>query len=252
LGISRRRRQGSHPAGRNRPGRNARIAITLLAIVAILAATWMAVNSPIFRLRDLRVIGNERLSDAEVARLAGLDDGANVARLSPGGVSGRLEADPWIARAEVRRTLPGTVVLRVWERRPVAALRSGGRWAVMASDGTVLTRPRGRPSLPVVEAPRAGGPSPEKRKGVASALRVLDHVPRSLGVERVRPRRLGGVVLVLPGGIRVLYGSAERWDDKNAAIAAMLRWAARREIFPGVVDVRVPQSPTLRPASPPA
>ena len=92
--------------------------IALAGVLAVLVGGWRVTNSRIFALRNLRVVGNVRLTPSQVERLAGLTRTTNVFWFSSGRAEGKLMESPWVAGATVSRTLPGDVVIRVIERSP--------------------------------------------------------------------------------------------------------------------------------------
>ncbi len=74
----------------------------------------------------------------QIVRIAGVSNATNALWLDEGVVERRLEAEPWIADADVRVTLPLTVEIAVHERSPVAVARGSGDLV----DGRRRDRPR--------------------------------------------------------------------------------------------------------------
>ena len=123
-------------------------------------------SSPYFALRHVVVHGAERLGEAEVRALAGLQDGRNVFELSPRRVVRALRSHPWIASAEARRRLPDGYEVTITERHPVAvALREGEPWWVDET-GEVFapTGPEGPADLPVISGLRWSHPRRLRRQ----------------------------------------------------------------------------------------
>lgn len=70
----------------------------------------------------------------------GVSRGDSMLEFSPEAARQRLESIPWVARAHVERHLPGTIVLRLEERRPFAIWQNQGRFVIVDRDGkTVAT-----------------------------------------------------------------------------------------------------------------
>lgn len=75
----------------------------------------------LFRVSDFRVEGNRYLPDGEAVAASGIPMTANVwDDLEP--YATKLRRHPLVHEAKVKRRLPGTLVLQVSERRPVALL----------------------------------------------------------------------------------------------------------------------------------
>ncbi|MFN6265963.1 MAG: cell division protein FtsQ/DivIB, partial [Alphaproteobacteria bacterium] len=70
----------------------------------------------------------------------GVSRGDSMLEFSPEAAKQRLESIPWVARAHVERHLPGTIVLRLEERRPFAIWQNQGRFVIVDREGkTVAT-----------------------------------------------------------------------------------------------------------------
>lgn len=229
-----------------------RRAPVVAAIVFVLGlGGWLLLNSPVFAVRRIEVIGNGSLTSREVVTLSGVQRGENLFRLSVDAIETAVRRSPWVAEVEVERRWPSTVVLDLRERTSVAWVRTpGGAGAVIAGDGVVLAGvaelPRDLPTLGAVGATpipgaRVDAPQP--------ALRVAASFPPALRavVAAVRAGE-GGVTLRLRSGAIALYGAPASLTAKNAALLSLLRQAERDRTAIEYVDVRVPTAPAVKPA----
>lgn len=89
--------------------------------------------------REALVQGRAETPKDDVLRALGIATGDPILALDLEAAQARLEALPWIARASVSRRLPGTVFVRLVERRPIALWQHRGRLAVVDAEGRVLT-----------------------------------------------------------------------------------------------------------------
>jgi cell division protein FtsQ len=231
-----------------RPFRGKRPATIALGLALITAAGWWVTNSPLFDMRRLRVTGNRHLSDVQVARLAGLSRATNVMWLRSRAIAGRIEQNPWVLRARVSRTLPGTVTVAVQERRAVAVVQARGRSVVVSGDGVVLGRVSSRTRLPEIELPEAPVDTGARIGSTPAQLVAARALPAGLRrrVARVVQTR-GSLTLVLRDGVRVLYGDASQAAAKARALASLLSWAGDRGIRVDYIDVQAPAAPALLP-----
>lgn len=232
-----------------RPARFKWIAATLLVLTLLGAGGWFVIHTPLFHVRTITVIGNRHLSDAEVTRLAGLSGTTNVLWLRTGAVARRLERDPWIRRARVSRSLPGTVAVTIEERHPVAVVETGRMLLLVSGDGRVLGRARPMARLPRITL--LGVPvSPGSRiPGSPGELVVARSLPPGVRgeVARITQPARGPLTVILRDGIQVLFGDASEADAKGRALFGVLSWARNQGIRVGSIDVRAPAAPALLP-----
>lgn len=221
----------------------------ILGAVLLGAASWLVISSPLFSVREVRVVGSDRLEQPEILRVAAVEEGANLVTLPIEDVERRLQDHPWISRAVVERDLPAAVVIHIVERRPAGWVQDPDGPVVVAGDGTVLSRERRRPSsLPEI----ARWPDPltvgETVRGLHLQLRISSTMSPWL-LRRVESAAIddGDAILQLREGGLVLFGTPTDITAKNRALAEMLRWAEGEAIAVRTIDVRVASAPSLEP-----
>jgi cell division protein FtsQ len=128
-------------------GRHLRVGLkalvaTLLA-AAVGAGIWAGqravLSSPRFAVRDVVIGPTRHLTTAEVAAVIGALRGRNIFTVDPRRIERDLAAQPWVARATVRRELPGTIVVAIVEREPALLVELGGLY-LADREGTVFKR----------------------------------------------------------------------------------------------------------------
>lgn len=224
-------------SGRLRRWRRWLLAAALVAALAVLL--WILLFSSLLGVRTLEVEGTgAATSQLQVRRAAQVTLGIPLARVDLAGIRARVEAVPTVASATVSREWPHTLVIRVTERRPVAAVFRDGSWRLMDETGLLYLRVPGRdPALPVVELD--GSPGPGTLPQVAVALRALP--PDILAaLRRVRAASMDSITLLLEHGREVRWGSAAQSRQKAAVLKVLLRTTAR------TIDVSVPSAPATR------
>jgi cell division protein FtsQ len=228
-------------------------AVALLGSILVAAGVWLALNSSLFAIREVRVVGNAWLTSAEVRALGGVRAGANLFRLSPPEVERGLQRSAWVAKARVDRRWPSTVVLWIEERRPAAWLGSPDGPVVVSADGMVLPAGEGQTLQRAVRGlPSLGRTGrrldPGDKFPGGPALRVAASFTPQLGRLVDRVRTAGGEVLLdLHGEGVVLYGTADAVEAKNAAALALLRRTRQDRIEIDYLDVRTPSAPVVKP-----
>lgn len=202
-----------------------RWALIAVGSVALVIGGAVASRTSVFDVRGIEVSGRDHLHRPRIVRIAGVSNATNALWLDEGEAERRLEAEPWIADADVRVTLPLTVEIVVHERAPVAVAR-GTATSLMAADGTVLGSGKVPRGLPVIELGGAGSvegirPSPV---GAARALGAMGPALRAQ-VARVRVLLDGTLEIRLRGGTTVRFGTPEDAERKAETIGRVLAWA---------------------------
>ncbi|HZU17856.1 MAG TPA: FtsQ-type POTRA domain-containing protein [Candidatus Dormibacteraeota bacterium] len=201
-------RRGRAVGGRRRRGGSL---LLLLAEVGLLVAL---LAGPIGHVARVQVSGNQRLTDAQVVALAGLERPGSVFMVDPRAVGRRLLASPWVRTASVSTDLPDRVTIRVEEWQPVAVYRAGAGPPYDLSDQAVVLGPaRGRDSgLLEIDGPPRPAPRPGRSAMDRALLVALVDVQRQLpGLigQQVRSFTLdacGNLTMVVARGWQVQFG----------------------------------------------
>ena len=221
----------------------------MAGLAAIGAVGWGATRTPLFEMRTLHVSGNRHLTDAEVARLAGLSRSTNVLWLRGDAIAHRIERNPWVLRARVTRSLPGTVSVSIQERRPVAMVESGRSLLLVSGDGVVLGQARTSARLPVIHFSGVRLAAGARLPGTHPELVVARSLPATVRgrVQRITAPNHGGLTLILRSGVQVLYGDATEAGSKGRALSSLLSWARKEGVRAEHIDLRAPAAPALVP-----
>ncbi|MFN2389235.1 MAG: cell division protein FtsQ/DivIB [Actinomycetota bacterium] len=244
-----RRRRASIARSRKRS-----VILKLSVVAALVGLVWVVLWSPLLRVSDVRVLGARHTTAAEIARVADLGPDRHVLLLSTDEVARRAETLPWVRTARVDRMLPGTVRVRIVERRPAVVLSLGAaRWTLDAG-GHVLTAGARGDDLPVVAGVEVAGAQPGEQVDsaeVLAALEALSAMPRGLRarVDGVFAASVERITFSMADGLQVRFGAAEQLRAKYEVLRAVLARLGEEGRTVGYVDVRVPRSPAVGPAA---
>lgn len=214
------------------------VAAGALYLVLAIAAPAVARQMAFFRVRRVEVVGARYLAPETVARSLRLRAGASVADPTEG-LAKRALSVPGVLTAEVSRRLPGTLVVTVTEREPVALVPQRDGMAMVDARARVLPYDPRRvaPDLPVLRDADAAV------AGVLGRVRELDPTLYAQTSAAWREDQ-EGVVLETDNG-RVRLGAAATGEDMRAVmqVAQWLKakgrpWAELDGRFAGQVVLR--------------
>ncbi|WP_067631114.1 cell division protein FtsQ/DivIB [Actinomadura latina] len=223
---------------RGRPNRWKAIFVALLVVGALGLVTWVLLGSRLLVVRHVEVAGAGLAPRDRIVAAAGIDLGTPMARLRTGAIGERVERLREVESAEIERHWPGTVRIVVRERVPVAVYARGGQYHLLDRHGVTVadgvSRPSGLPALTVASA----GPSD---RATRAALTVLTGLPERLrrGISEVEATGPEAVTLHTGDGQTVVWGAAERAEEKIRLLDAVRRTAAGRAIR--TVDISSPE-----------
>jgi cell division protein FtsQ len=234
----------------------------VLAVVAVVVLALAASRTALLDVDRVLVTGVDGARAAAVRSAAAVEPDQPLASLDTGAVAARVEDLPWVASAQVSRSWPATVRVRVTEREVVAAVQvtdehvalvdAGGyvvaieRGAVgptdeggdaeAGADGTVGA---GALVLTGIEGPIAEGHrlARDARDALTVAAAMAERVPDTLAsVSTDLDAEL------VAGGV-VRFGSTDDLDEKITAVKTVLSDVDTACM--ALLDVRVPGSPAL-------
>jgi cell division protein FtsQ len=215
------------------PGRGGGIGGRLLAVTADLG----------LRVHQVVIEGRQKTPEPLLLAALGVHPGEPIFGFSLAAARRRIETINWVQSATVERRLPGTVVVRLAERRPFAVWQHDGHFVLIDRDGNTVTDSdvaafAGQVPLVVgVGAPAAAAALldtlsayPELMHRLVAAVRV--------GNRRWNLRMQNGADVKLPEGAEA------------PAVAELARLQQRYRLLErplAVIDLRLPDRLVVRP-----
>ena len=126
------------------------LALLGLFLFGIQNAYSALTESDLFRLEEISVIGNEMLTSREIVARSGLDVGANLFDTDLLSATQMLTAHPLVRGALLLRQPPGSLVITIDERRPLALLLTPKGLKGLDEEGMLCTLPPVPLDLPIV------------------------------------------------------------------------------------------------------
>src|ERR1700689_448738 len=185
--------------------------------------------------RMVTVSGATHMSERKILAIAGVDDKKSLPFFDVAQARARLEADPLIKQASVRKLYPNQIVIEIVERTPYPVWQKDGDVRAIAADGAPIDEVNdGRyADLPFVVGEGANG-------------RVREFVALLDAMDELKPRVEAGVLVdQRRWNLRLKSGVDVKLPEENpeAAIAELLALQRQSRILEKDVlalDFRVP------------
>jgi cell division septal protein FtsQ len=103
-----------------------RLLVAALVPALLVTAGLVLLQSPVFAVDRVVVVGDAHAPIGRVLRAGGLEGHPQLVDVNTASVSHRIETLPWVLRAEVFRDWPSSVRIVIVDRVPVAAIAVGG------------------------------------------------------------------------------------------------------------------------------
>jgi cell division protein FtsQ len=236
---------------RDQARRRLRWVVGGVAVLVAVCVALLTLHTPLLALRHATVVGAPHTGAQAVLQAAGLEGDPPLIDVDPKSVAARVESLPWVAHAVVVRHWPDSVTILVTERVPLGSVaRPGGGVALVDASGRVLAWQATTAGLVLVAPVTPGRPGTVLPAAARPALAVASALPTTLAgrVQRVTANSLGMVTLGLGKGVSAALGSTQDLAAKLVAVASVLAGVHVRG--PAVIDVTVPDEPTVGPPSP--
>lgn len=111
-----------------------KVGISLISIALIVYGVWHIYNellaSSYLKIKEVKVVGNIKLSRSEALELSGIAVGDNILAIDSGDIKDNIKANPWIADVRVKRNFPDRISIEIQERKPVAFINLDGLYYV--------------------------------------------------------------------------------------------------------------------------
>jgi cell division septal protein FtsQ len=234
----------------------------LLAAVLGYGVYWtssVGAYARVLQVDRIDVAGNQRLSKGEVLAILNGLRGQNIVWADLDAWRRRLLASPWVRDAALRRSLPSTVQVVVFERRPMAIGRVNGEMYLVDERGVVIDQYGPQYAdldLPIVDglaaSPNEGGSMTDDARAELAARLI-----GSLGAKPAIARRLSQVdvtdlhnaAVILSGDPAVIQLGEDQFLPRLESYLGLAAALRERVADIDYVDLRFDDRIYVRPAA---
>ena len=115
---------------------------TFLALLTLLLVSLVkhSLTSERFKVQNINFVGCKHANADALERVVRQSVPSNILQIDLKQLRSRLEEEPWIAQAEIRRILPSRLIIYVAERTPSVLLEVQGELMLADKNGILLSR----------------------------------------------------------------------------------------------------------------
>ena len=138
---------------RKRKKRNKKIKFFLKLIVLvglISGGIVFALTSPIFNIKDIKVLNNSQISTDTIISLSELKYDENIFKFYSKNVIEKIKENPYIENVKIHRKLPNTIEIDIEERVPKYSVDYMGKYAYINNQGYLLEISEDSKKLPII------------------------------------------------------------------------------------------------------
>lgn len=227
-----------------------RVAVVIAVLAAGLLARSAIVNSQLFEIASINVVGTKALTPEDVTARAAIEPGETLLRVDEDAVVKRLLEDPWIKDASISRRLPSTLRIEVTERAPAAVVDTGLSFWFVEKTGRVIAESvvSSATVVPVIrDVPDfVGEPgNVSDSDALRNALAVLSGLSEELRatVKSVSAPSVSETTVLTATGVEIMVGEAVHMPEKSVIVSDILAAKGADVVF---IDVRSIERPISR------
>lgn len=226
--------------------------IGLLLALVILIAGLLFIKSSYFTVGSVIVEGNKYMSVEEVYRIAEIPEAMNIFSLNTANIKMRLMHDLRIAETDVSRRFPGTIVISIKERKPIAYVASNYGFIELDKQGIVLAIFK---NLKQVSVPMITGLRLENEyigdkienpviKDIVNYLSLLDEVTLNQ-LSEINMKSSEQISAYTINSVHIRLGNSERLADKAKLTNEILSELGDRKRMIEYIDLNT-ASPVIK------
>lgn len=249
----------SHQPPRARRGSRV---IPLVVIVALVVmAVTIVFASPLFSVKEIRVVGNSAVSAEEIVRRSGITIGMNRFSLNADEVMERVEGNHYLICELVHMPDWNTVEIRVREREVIAVIEYNGLMYYADNRGMIMEEFADRGTIPMdgkilvaglnvrrCDVGRIITLTSAEQLNVYNEILVELKVMSALGrIQELDMSSMESIFLTTRDGYSVRLGSGSDIHRKLRSMLLTLDALAGGDDGPGTIDVSAPVNPTFTP-----
>lgn len=128
-----------------------KLIIKIFLLIAIIAGgITFSLTSPIFYIKDIKVINNNVIPSDTIISLSGLKTDENIFKFYKNNIIEKIKENPYVENIEIHRKLPSTIEINVTERVATYNIDYMGKYAYINTQGYILEISEDSKNMPII------------------------------------------------------------------------------------------------------
>ena len=245
-GQTQRRRRKRHVINKKR------LVLTMLLVTLGVEVAFVVFTCPVFYVRKIRPVGNRTISSAEIVQALDIPPESNVFLIRKAMVVRQALKNPVVKEARVYRRPPGTLVLRIVERKPHAVLDTGGTLYEVDSSGVPFRAVKeASADVPVIFCDLSsevvfGKPLDDSAFKIGRECLLLAQQEEISGVAKITVDQNHHLCLNVRDDFEIRLGRPEQLSEKLGIAAQAMKQIPRLRQHGEYIDVTCPKAPVMK------
>ena len=126
--------------------------VKLILLIGIIAGgITFALTSPIFNIKSINILNNNKIPSDTIISLSGLKNEENIFKFYKRNIIEKIKENPYIEDVEIKRKLPNTVEINVTERVEAYNIEYMGKYAYINTQGYILEISENNKNMPIIQ-----------------------------------------------------------------------------------------------------
>lgn len=131
--------------------RIAKILKVVIIIIILLTTMILTMLSPLFNIKEIKVIGNNKISSEQIISLSNILIGENTYRINKISVKNKIKENAYIENVEIKRNLPSQLEIKVEERVSTFMIEYINSYVYINNQGYMLEISNEKLSIPILK-----------------------------------------------------------------------------------------------------
>lgn len=226
--------------------------VGLLLMLVILIAGLLFIKSSYFTVGTVKVEGNKYILVEDIYRIADIPQAINIFSLNTTTIKNRLLCDLRIAEVDVSRQFPGTIIINIKERKPVAYIASNYGFLELDKQGVVLAVLKNIKQLnvPMITGIRLENEYVSDKienkaiKDILNYLSLLEEITLNQ-LSEINLKSAEQITAYTANSVLIRLGNSERLSDKAKLTNSILQEIGDKKMMVEYIDLNY-TSPVIR------